>query len=104
MAEAGGGSVFAYNYSVDNYYTAGANNPAWQGTDQYANHQATPYFNLWEGNVGQKVTGDIIHGGSFLNVVYRSYAKGIEGPFKFQNTEVIDLEPTIVIIVSSIMY
>ena len=56
MAESGGGSVFAYNYSVDNYYTAGANNQAWQGTDQYANHQATPYFNLWEGNVGQKVT------------------------------------------------
>ena len=77
--KSGGGSVFAYNYSVDNYYTgAGANTSLGKVLIEYANHQATPYFNLWEGNVGQKVTGDIIHGGSFLNVVYRSYAKGIE--------------------------
>ena len=66
------GSVFAYNYSVDNYY--GSN---WQQSDQLT-HDAGSYYVLWEGNIGIMSSGDDIHGTSAWITRYRNYISGFD--------------------------
>jgi hypothetical protein len=86
------GNVYAYNYSVDNYYTANGTSPNFQQADSYPVHQNGSYYNLFEGNVGAKLVGDIIHGTGWMTTAFRNYWKGPDGPFKTSSTQAIDME------------
>lgn len=66
------GSVFGYNYSVDNYYEAGS---GWQQGDAY-NH-AMGDHGLWEGNIGSELELDDIHGTGFMHTAFRNYWTGM---------------------------
>jgi hypothetical protein len=92
IVNGGEGNVYAYNYSVDNYYTAQGSAPSFQQADSYPIHQDGSYYNLYEGNVGAKFVGDVIHGTGWMNTAFRNYWKGADGPFKTSSTQVIDLE------------
>jgi hypothetical protein len=92
MILGGVGNVFAYNYSVDNYYTAGGSAPNFQQSDSYPSHQDGSYFNLFEGNVGAKIAADDIHGTSWMSTGFRNYWTGRDGPFKTASTMVGDIE------------
>lgn len=66
--------VFAYNYSVDNYYNNGA--PNWQQQGEF-HHGAGDYYILWEGNENVSgFDGDDIHGTSFFLTHFRDYLAG----------------------------
>lgn len=73
ITEGAAGSVFAYDYDVDNYYDNGA--PNWQGADG-AHHSAGDNYLLWEGYEGIGFIGDSIHGSSFMVTHFRSYLSG----------------------------
>jgi hypothetical protein len=88
----GAGNVFAYNFSVDNYYTAGGTAPNFEQSDSYPSHQDGSYFNLFEGNVGAKIASDDIHGTSWMVTAFRNRWTGRDGPFKVASTMVADIE------------
>jgi len=74
MAAEGGdsGTVFAYNYSVDDYF----------GPGQYQQgpftHSAGNHMELWEGNDFPDIQNDIIHGPSNAGTVYRNHLTGLD--------------------------
>jgi hypothetical protein len=78
------GSVFAYNYAVDNYF--GGN---WQQSD--VRHSTGDEFNLYEGNQEDGFTADDIHGTSAMLTFFREYLDGrdtaTETGAKTSNTE-----------------
>ena len=92
IINSGTGNVFAYNFSVDNYYTANGSAPGWQQSDSYPSHQDGSYLNLFEGNVGAKMAADDIHGTSWMATAFRNYWTGRDGPFKTGSTMVVDIE------------
>lgn len=67
---AGPYNVFGYNY-----FAGGMNDSGLNGSFDL-NHGSCPHFNLWEGNVGTKITGDWYHGGSWSETVFRNWLKG----------------------------
>lgn len=71
----GGGDVVAYNYFTGNYQNGDPPNANWQIMDTNT-HGATPWFILFEGNVGQKMEPDDIHGGSAYLTAFRDYYEG----------------------------
>jgi hypothetical protein len=91
MNEGGSGSVQAYNFSVDDFYTAGGNAPAWQQSSSY-HHAAGNYYMLWEGNVGSGLTADDIHGTSHFITAFRNYWTGRDTLIKTQETIAVHLE------------
>jgi hypothetical protein len=80
------GSVFGYNYAIDDYYFASA----WQQSSSY-HHAAGNSFILWEGNDGPGLTADNIHGSSHFITAFRNVWLGWE-PGKTQETIPIHLE------------
>jgi hypothetical protein len=92
MMTGGSGNVFTYNFAVDNFYTASQSAPQWEQTDSNPAHSNGTYFQLFEGNVGAKITGDDIHGTSWMTTAFRNYWTGRDGPAKTQNTMVVDEE------------
>ena len=74
MAAEGGdsGTVFAYNYSTDDYFGPGAYQ---QGP---FTHSAGNHMELWEGNQFPDIQNDIIHGPSNSGTVYRNYLSGLD--------------------------
>ena len=88
MLNAGGtGSVFGYNYAIDDYYAVA---PAWQQSSSY-HHAAGNSFLLWEGNDGPGLTADDIHGSSHFITAFRNVWLGWE-PGKLQETIPVHLE------------
>ena len=92
LMNGGEGNVFAYNYAVDNFYTASGTAANFEQSDSYPSHQDGSYFNLFEGNVGAKMAADDIHGTSWMSTMFRNYWTGRDGPFKIQSTMVVDNE------------
>lgn len=77
IGEGDSGSVFGYNYALDNFYTANGNSPDWQQGDAY-HHGAADNFKLWEGNQGTEFELDNIHGTSFMLTAFRNYYSGFD--------------------------
>jgi hypothetical protein len=76
ITEGSTGTVFGYNYAVDNYYVSVSGNAAdWQQEDAY-HHQAGDNLNLWEGQIGSGFTADDIHGPSFMLTAFRNRWSG----------------------------
>src|SRR5450631_268827 len=61
------GSVFAYNYAVDDFFGPGT----WQQGDDH--HSTGDAVNLYEGNETVSFTGDDIHGTSNMMTFFRDY-------------------------------
>jgi hypothetical protein len=66
------GNVLAYNYLHDILF----DDPWWMIASPSINHNPHPKMNLWEGNFGYKAEGDIIHGSSSHNTIFRSRSYG----------------------------
>jgi len=68
------GSVFAYNYSInDTYYVA-----AWMQQSLAAGHDAGVLYNLFEGNEGSGFWADVFHGTGGANTTLRNRLAGWE--------------------------
>jgi hypothetical protein len=80
------GSVIAYNYSIDDYYSV---SPAWMQASQYS-HEGGNGMILQEGNEGIGIKGDIIHATSNLFTFFRNYMHGWE-PGKTAETSPVNL-------------
>jgi len=68
------GSVLAYNYSIDDYYYV----VAWQIPSLYGAHDAGVLYNLYEGNIGSGFMGDVFHGSSNADTIFRNRLTGWE--------------------------
>jgi hypothetical protein len=79
------GTVFAYNYSIDDYY----NVASWMQSSSYL-HAGGIGFVLFEGNDGIGFTADAIHGTTDFATVFRNLFTGWE-PGKSQQTVPIHL-------------
>jgi len=75
------GSVWAYNYALDNYYTV---SPTWMISD-IAAHDAGDAMILLEGNVANALGQDDIHGNEAFVTAFRNQLLGLE-PGKNQQT------------------
>jgi hypothetical protein len=96
LNEGGQGTVHAYNYAIDDYYTAGGTAPDWQQASSYQ-HAIGNAFILWEGNAGIGLTADDIHGVSDFITAFRNYWNGRDpaggsASGKLQQTNAIQLE------------
>ena len=79
------GSVFAYNYDIDNFYT----NATWQMPGPTWAHDAGTGMNLIEGNVGTGFIEDAIHGTHNFATVFRNWLSGLEAGKNQQTVPVI---------------
>jgi len=80
------GTVFAYNYSIDNYYSTAS---SWQMT-QLSFHDAGVDMVLIEGNDGQGFEADTFHGSGNMATAFRNVWSGREGS-KTANTAPVHL-------------
>jgi hypothetical protein len=81
------GSVFSYNYDINNYYS----NPTWMMPGPAWAHDAGTSMNLIEGNIGPGFVEDDIHGSHNFATVFRNLYSGLE-PGKLQQTVPIILQ------------
>jgi hypothetical protein len=79
------GSVFAYNYDINNYYM----NPTWQMPGPTWAHDAGVGMNLIEGNVGTGFMEDAIHGTHSFSTVFRNQYSGLAPGELMQTVPVI---------------
>jgi hypothetical protein len=87
------GSVIAYNYNIDNNYTAGGDSPGWMiGTVMF--HEVGISHLLHEGHDGLGVLHDDIHGTTQFNTIFRNHFYGDvwNNPPKTSNTSIIHLQ------------
>lgn len=78
MAEGCIGSVSAYNFALDMYYThchGCGTDTGWQQNSNYR-HGGTDMLGLFEGNIGTGVIGDEVFGASDLYTSFRSFYSG----------------------------
>lgn len=73
IGEGSAGTVFAYYFAVNNFYTGAGG--VWQQEDAY-HHSSGDHYTLWEGNIGSGLTGDDIHGPSFMLTSFRNRWSG----------------------------
>jgi hypothetical protein len=71
------GSVFAYNYAINDTYDDGfASNPLHWMIGMSDQHNAGVEYNLYEGNIGPGIGADVIHGNQLANTLFRNYLLG----------------------------
>jgi hypothetical protein len=83
------GTVYGYNYSIDNYYYV----TAWQQASSY-HHDAGVDTVLWEGNDGVGWTADNVHGSSHFGTAFRNYWTGRDNTAKYAQTTPVILMST----------
>jgi hypothetical protein len=81
------GSVYAYNFMIDMYYTSP---PTWLNAGINGSHDSGTGMNLFEGNAGTGFLMDLYHGTGALPTLFRNQFTGQE-PGKTQNTSVINI-------------
>jgi hypothetical protein len=79
------GTVFGYNYAIDDYYDNGA--PQWMQGSSYV-HAADASLILNEGNEGPGFFTDAVHGSHDFDTAFRNYFTGYE-PNKTNQTNAI---------------
>ena len=68
------GSVFAYNYHIDNFCAlGGAACSSGQQMSAIQPHDAGSMMNLFEGNDGQSMAFDYLHGSTPMNTIFRNH-------------------------------
>jgi hypothetical protein len=83
------GSVYAYNYAINDTY-ADSMGIHWM-QDEFIQHNAGVEFQLYEGNVGPGFGGDVFHGNQLMNTLFRNYFLGTD-PGRADDTTVVSLE------------
>ena len=83
------GSVYAYNYAINDTYADGQG-IHWMA-DEFIQHNAGVEFQLYEGNVGPGFGGDVFHGNQLMNTLFRNYFLGTD-PGRPDNTIAVVLE------------
>jgi len=78
------GSVIAYNYGLDDYYT----NPQWM-MPSFWTHDTASDMNLFEGNQGSGFIQDSIHGSHQFATVFRNQFTGLEPGKTMQTVPII---------------
>jgi len=81
------GSVYAYNFAIDMYYTTPI---GWMNASINGSHDSGVVMNLFEGNIGTGFLMDLYHGTGALPTLFRNRFTGKE-PGKAQNTSVINI-------------
>jgi hypothetical protein len=86
------GSVFGYNFAIDDNYTGGGSSPGWM-IPGILYHEVGISHLLHEGNDGLGILHDDIHGTTHFNTVFRNHFYGDiwNNPPKTQNTAIINL-------------
>jgi hypothetical protein len=86
------GSVFGYNFSIDNNFTADGRSPTWM-IPGIVYHEVGISHLLHEGNDGQGASHDNIHGTTHFNTLFRNHFYGDvwNDPRKFDNTAIINI-------------
>ena len=74
LSDDGQGAVFGYNYSADDHYTAQA---AWMMAQGWHHGPGNSYF-LWEGNQGEGIIADSIHGTADMITAFRNRYRGTD--------------------------
>lgn len=82
------GNVIAYNYLVNIQY----DEPHWMVAGPCLNHAAHPSMNLWEGNIGQQIGNDFIHGSSSHNTLFRCRSAGWRDPRATSNNNAVEFQ------------
>jgi len=84
--------VLAYNFGIDDNYTAGGSTPQWMDP-MHTWHEVGQDMELYEGNSGLGTQPDNIHGTHQFGTYYRNYFYGDlwNNPTKNANTELIHL-------------
>jgi hypothetical protein len=83
------GSVYAYNYAINDTYADGQGIHWMQ--DEFIQHDAGVEFQLYEGNVGPGFGGDVFHGNQLMDTLFRNYFLGTD-PGRADDTTVVSLE------------
>jgi hypothetical protein len=86
------GSVFAYNFSIDDSYTNGGASPGWM-QPMFVEHDGGTAMSLYEGNSGLGIQTDNIHGTHHFSTFFRNHWYGDiwNNPPKSANTTTIHL-------------
>lgn len=66
------GAVLGYNYATLQYYTSSS---GW-AMPMSNSHGINTDYDLYEGNVGSQVNGDVFHGSHNMNTLFRNYFAG----------------------------
>ncbi len=82
------GSVFAYNYTLNEHAQNGTQT---QTAGFNASHSPEGMMSLWEGNFGNFMTSDYIHGGAAYQTVWRSRFTGINNYFNLSKNAMFSL-------------
>ncbi len=72
IGDSGEGSVFGYNYAIDNVY-----GPSGWLESTVSSHDAGNNFKLFEGNILSNILADQDHGSSNLNTYFRNWIDGL---------------------------
>jgi hypothetical protein len=83
------GSVYAYNYAINDTYADSQGIHWLQG--EFIQHNAGVEFQLYEGNVGPGFGGDVFHGNQLMNSLFRNYFLGTD-PGRADDTTAVSLE------------
>lgn len=71
------GNVIAYNLCLGNYDDSAGGGTRWLPPCITTNHGAHPQYNLFEGNIVQRIEADAYWGTSSHATIFRNYATGI---------------------------
>lgn len=84
------GTVVAYNYTIDQYYSASMNYMM-AGLEP---HSAGGAYDLFEGNVSDSFDGDDIHGSQYLDTLFRNrlYGADLADPGRTNHTVAVELD------------
>jgi hypothetical protein len=83
MSDAGQGSVYGYNFSMDDFYDVAD----WAQASSYHHGPGNSYF-LWEGNDGFGLTADNVHGTAHFITAFRNRWQGWEATKTLQTVPV----------------
>jgi hypothetical protein len=83
------GSVYAYNFAINDTYADSQGIHWMQG--EFIQHNAGVEYQLYEGNVGPGFGGDVFHGNQLMNTLFRNYFLGTD-PGRPDDTTAISLE------------
>jgi hypothetical protein len=76
MVHTNSGSVYAYNYLLNNTYDDGRVPLYHWMSAGFGMHSGGVIYNLFDGNIAPGIAGDYIHGNQVMNTVFRNYFLG----------------------------
>jgi hypothetical protein len=91
MVHSNQGSVYAYNYSINDTYDDDRLPKYHWMAAAIGGHSGGVMYNLFEGNIGPGIGADYIHGNQTMNTVFRNYWLGSD-PGRIDNTVAVRID------------